>query len=62
MSFLSDKDRVNLEVILLAATKIETFIKGIKNHKQFYEDEKTFDSVLLNFVIIGESVARLNAE
>lgn len=62
MSFLSDKDRVNLEAILLAASKIEIFIKGIYNHKQFYEDEKTFDSVLMNFVIIGESVARLSGE
>lgn len=26
----------------------------------FYHDEKTFDAVLLNFVIIGESVARLS--
>ncbi len=62
MSFLSDKDRVNLEAILLASTKIETFIKGIENHEQFYNDEKTFDSVLMNFVIIGESVAKLSTE
>lgn len=28
--------------------------------KEFYRDEKTFDSVLMNFIVIGESVARLD--
>ena len=62
MPSLSDRDKVNLEAALTLASKIEIFIEGITNHKQFYDDEKTFDSVLMNFVIIGESAARLSDE
>ena len=62
MPSLSDRERVNLEAALTLANKIEIFIEGITNHKQFYDDEKTFDSVLMNFVIIGESAARLSDE
>jgi uncharacterized protein with HEPN domain len=60
MPFLSDKDRINLNTILMAVDKIENFTKDISDSKKFYEDEKTFDSVLMNFVVIGESVARLD--
>lgn len=60
MSFLSDNNRINLNTILESVNKIETFTAGIINSKEFYQDEKTFDSVLMNFVVIGESVARLD--
>jgi uncharacterized protein with HEPN domain len=60
MPFLSDKDRINLMAILESVNKIESFTMGILDSKEFYEDEKTFDSVLMNFVVIGESVARLD--
>lgn len=59
---MSNKDFVNLEAILASIAKIETFTLGINNHYEFYEDEKTFDSVLMNFVIIGEMVAKLSDE
>lgn len=60
MPSLYEKDRVNLEGILSSIHKIENYIVGITNHERFYEDEKTFDSVLMNFVVIGESVAKLS--
>ena len=59
MSFLSEKDIINLQAIADSVRKIENFVKGIRNSEQFRKDEKTFDSVLMNFVIIGESVERL---
>ena len=62
MPSLSEKDRVNLEAILSSATKIEIYVEGIKSYEQFYEDEKTFDSVLMNFVVIGESVSKLSSD
>jgi uncharacterized protein with HEPN domain len=62
MPSLSDRDRINLEAILDSINKIDDFIQGITNSKAFYEDEKTFDSVLMNFVVIGESVAKLEKE
>jgi uncharacterized protein with HEPN domain len=59
MSFLSEKDIINLQAIADSVRKIENFVIGIRNSEQFRKDEKTFDSVLMNFVIIGESVERL---
>ncbi|MBS1682514.1 MAG: DUF86 domain-containing protein [Bacteroidetes bacterium] len=60
MPFLSDRDRINLEAILESVNKIQSFIHGINNSNEFHQDEKTFDSVLMNFVVIGESVVKLS--
>ena len=57
---MSDKDNGNLLAIVDASKKILKFISDHQNADTFFEDEKTFDAVLLNFVIIGESVARLS--
>ncbi len=62
MQSLSDKDFTNLSAISESIRKVEFFVIGVKDVKQFYEDEKTFDSVLMNFVVIGESSARLSQE
>jgi len=62
MPFLSEKDLLNLEAILESVDKIENYINGIHNSVEFYDDEKTFDSVLMNFVVIGESTAKLRKE
>jgi len=56
---MSDKDRGNLMAILDSCTKIKRFINNIEGADAFFEDEKSFDAVLMNFVIIGEAVARL---
>jgi uncharacterized protein with HEPN domain len=60
MLFLSDKDRINLSAIIESVNKIKNYTDGITSSKEFYEDEKTFDSVLMNFIVIGESVAKLS--
>lgn len=57
---MSDKDRGNLFAIVDASGKIFRFITGINDADSFFQDERTFDAVLLNFVVIGESVARLS--
>ena len=62
MLFLSDKDLINLTSILESVNKIRNFTEGIASSKEFYEDEKTFDSVLMNFIVIGESVAKLSED
>ncbi len=59
---MSDKDLGNLSAIVDSCHKIERFTSDLHNADEFYEDEKTFDAVLINFVIIGESVARLSKE
>jgi uncharacterized protein with HEPN domain len=60
MPFLSENDKVNLQAIVEASKKIKHFTKGLENADEFYDDEKTFDAVLMNFVVIGESVAKLS--
>lgn len=59
---MSEKDRGNLLAILDACSKIRRFVKDHSTADSFYEDEETFDAVLLNFVVIGEAVARLSDE
>ena len=57
---MSEKDKGNLLVIIDACKKIQKFIEGIADVDAFHEDQKTFDAVLMNFVVIGEAVARLS--
>lgn len=58
--FFSDKDRANLLAMLDAIGKIQRFTKDLNTPDDFINDEETFDATLMNFVIIGESVARLS--
>jgi len=57
---MSDKDKGNLLAILDSTMKINRFVEDHDNADTFYSDIESFDAVLLNFVIIGESVARIS--
>jgi uncharacterized protein with HEPN domain len=57
---MSESDTVNLLAILEACGKISQFVVGLSNSDEFYEDEKTFDAVLMNFINIGESITKLS--
>lgn len=57
---MSEKDKANLLAILDSCQKIQKFTSGISDADTFFADEKTFDAVLMNFVIIGEAVARIS--
>jgi uncharacterized protein with HEPN domain len=59
---MSEKDRGNLMAILDSCTKIQKFTKDFWDADAFYSDERSFDAVLMNFVIIGEAVSRLSPE
>lgn len=48
--------------VLDAARKISRFSSGFSDADMLFQDEKTFDAVLMNFVVIGEAVARLTKE
>lgn len=62
MQSLSEKDSANLEAMLEAVKKIIRFTSKFNNADEFYDDELSFDAVLMNFVVIGESVAKLSKE
>ena len=57
---MSEKDQANLLAILDSANKVLTFTQDVSDADTFYADVKTFDAVLMNFVVIGESVAKLS--
>ena len=59
---MSEKDRGNLSAILDSCKKIQEFVEDIFDADAFYMDVKTFDAVLMNFVIIGESVVKISDE
>ena len=59
---MSEKDKGNLFAIINSCTKIQKFTDNIRGADAFFADEKTFDAVLMNFVIIGETVARLTED
>lgn len=57
---MSEKDRGNLLAILDSCAKIQRFTEDMNDADAFYADERTFDAVLMNFVVIGESVSKLS--
>ena len=56
------KDRHALESIIESIDKINSYIKGFSNPDQFNDDQLSFDAVLMNFIIIGEMVAKLSED
>lgn len=59
---MSEKDKGNLAAILESCAKIKKFTADIWDADALFADEKTFDAVLMNFVIIGEAVVRLSVK
>ena len=57
---MSDRNLQNIFDIAEAAEKIKTYTSGINNADQFFSQSLVFDAVMMNFVIIGESVSRLS--
>ncbi|MCP5062168.1 MAG: DUF86 domain-containing protein, partial [Ignavibacteriae bacterium] len=54
-----DKNKQNILDIQEAIEKILSFTNNISNHEEFYQNQMVFDAVLMNFVVICESVSRL---
>ncbi|GAB5466678.1 MAG: DUF86 domain-containing protein [Candidatus Kapaibacteriales bacterium] len=55
-----NKDKACLVNILESASKIQDFIININSADEFFENSLVFDAVLMNFVVIGESVTKLS--
>jgi uncharacterized protein with HEPN domain len=56
------RDRLILISISDAVNKILIYSNPYKDADHFYNDEKSFDAVMMNFIIIGEMVQRLSDE
>jgi len=57
-----EKDRLNLENILEAIQKIETYTTQFHEADEFFEHQLHFDATMMNFIVIGEMVDRLSDE
>ncbi len=56
------KDVLSLKGILDAAEKIVNFASSFSSPDAFFADQKSFDAVCMNFIVIGEMVDRISDE
>ena len=64
MLSMSNKSKIefNLFSFVEAIDKIETYSKEFDNAEDFYYDAKSFDASMMQFVVIGELISRLDEE
>jgi uncharacterized protein with HEPN domain len=62
MSNTSHKDTACLLNILDSVDKIKKYTQAYKDADALYEDNKSFDAVMMNFVVIGEMADKLSPE
>ena len=56
------KNILQLKAILEAIDKIEQYTADFKNAQDLYHDIKSFDATMMQFIVIGESINRLDDE
>ena len=59
---MPSKPRFELLAILEAIEKIEIYSSEFENADDFYNDQKSFDASMMQFVVIGEAISRLNED
>ena len=59
---MPDNDTLNILSINDAIKKIFNYSKSYSTADDFYKNQRDFDAAMMNFIIIGEMVARLTEE
>ena len=59
---MPSKRRFELLSILEAIGKIEAYSSEFENTDDFYNDQKSFDASMMQFVVIGEAISRLDTD
>ncbi len=59
---MSNNINFNLSALLEAVLKIENYSKDFSSVDEFYADEKSFDAAMMQFIVIGEVVSRLDED
>jgi uncharacterized protein with HEPN domain len=62
MPSMHENNKLALLSMLESINKIDRFTNNMKAWQDLKNDDKTFDACLMNFVIIGESVLRLDTD
>ena len=60
--YMLNKDADCLANILESIQKIEEYVVSLNNADELNIDTKSFDAVLMNFIVIGEMAAKLSDE
>lgn len=59
---MRERDEANLQDCLFAINHIEEYAQGITSSEALLLDSKTYDAVLMNFLVIAEACGRLSPE
>ena len=51
---------LHLEALLEAIGKIKEYSNEFKNADEFYHDPKSFDATMMQFILIGEVISRID--
>ena len=62
MHFLSNNLQFNLNALLEAIDKISNYTEEFLDADDFYHDQKSFDASMMQFIVIGEVISRLDVE
>ncbi len=54
------KDEIIIFLMLQTIDKIFEYSSGFSNADDFVKDGKSFDAVMMNFVVLGETVSKLS--
>jgi len=57
---MSNKTRFELLSLLESIDKIKLYSQDFSNADDFYHDQKSFDASMMQFVVIGEVISRLD--
>lgn len=59
---MREHDEANVKDCLYAIASIEKYTAGISSALELLNDSKTYDAVLMNFVVIAEACNRLSTD
>ena len=51
---------LHLEALAESIDKIEEYSKDFNNAEEFYHDSKSFDATMMQFIVIGETISRMD--
>ncbi len=55
-----DNITFNLQALIESIEKIELYSKDFDDADKFYHDQKSFDASMMQFIVIGEIISRLD--
>ncbi len=54
-----EKNKANVLAIIDSCSKISAYTNNISSSEELFDNQLVFDAVLMNFIVIGESVSKL---